>query len=87
MTRSESARRMIDRALNNPVTREIVERILAHFDRRRRERLEAELAVAREELDRATLELAHALRMDAHEARKALLRESFIASRRPGQHD
>lgn len=52
------------------------------FGERRRARIEAELDRKQEELRRTVLQLADALGMEAHEARKALIRESFLASRR-----
>ncbi|GAB3124804.1 hypothetical protein [Glaciibacter psychrotolerans] len=48
-----------------------------HF---RAQRAEAELDRKQEELRRTILSLADALGMEAHEARKALIRESYRAS-------
>lgn len=47
---------------------------------RRRARIEAELDQKQEELRRTILQLATAIRMESHEARRALIRESFLAS-------
>lgn len=56
------------------------------FGERRRARIEAELDRKQDELRRTVLQLADALGMEAHEARKALIRESFLASgRTPNQ--
>lgn len=54
------------------------------LDRRARKRaaLEAELDRKQEELRHTILRLSSAFNGDAHEARKALIRESFIASGR-----
>ena len=49
---------------------------------RRMARIEAELDRKQDELRRTVLQLADALGMEAHEARKALIRESFLASGR-----
>lgn len=49
---------------------------------RRVTRVESELDRTQEELRRTVLQLADALGMEAHEARKALIRESFLASGR-----
>lgn len=51
-------------------------------DRDRKARLEAELDRKQEELRRTILQLADALGMEAHEARKLLIRESYLASGR-----
>ncbi|GAA2021759.1 hypothetical protein GCM10009819_00340 [Agromyces tropicus] len=51
--------------------------------RRRRARIariEAELDRTQDELRATVLQLANALGMEAHEARKALIRESYLAS-------
>ncbi len=63
---------------------------LMRFISRRREariaRIEAELDRTQEELRRTILQLADALGAEAHQARKALIHESFIASGRvPGK--
>ncbi len=51
---------------------------------RRRSRIERELDVAQERMRAAIFQLASELGADAFEARKALIRESFLASgRRP----
>jgi hypothetical protein len=47
---------------------------------RRRARIEAELDRTQAELRATILQLASVLGADAHEARKALIRESFLAS-------
>ena len=49
---------------------------------RRQQRIEADLDRKQAELRTTILRLAEALGMDAHEARKALIRESFLASGR-----
>ncbi|RWZ78505.1 MAG: hypothetical protein EOT05_02010 [Candidatus Microsaccharimonas sossegonensis] len=49
---------------------------------RRRARIEAELDLKQEELRRTILQLATAIGMESHEARRALIRESFLASGR-----
>lgn len=49
---------------------------------RRREHVEVELDRTAEQLRVAVFELANQLGADAHEARKALIRESFLASGR-----
>ena len=49
---------------------------------RRRARIEAELDRKQEELRGTILQLADALGMEAHEARKALIRESYLRSGR-----
>lgn len=49
---------------------------------RRRARIEAELDRKQEELRGAVLRLAGALSTEAHEARRALIRESYLASGR-----
>lgn len=55
---------------------------------RRRARIEAELDRKQDELRATVLQLAEALGADAHEARKALIRESYRASgRAPSQAD
>ncbi|MDQ4213747.1 hypothetical protein [Microbacterium capsulatum] len=43
-------------------------------------RLEAELDRKQDEMRRTILQLAAALGMESHEARRALIRESFLAS-------
>jgi hypothetical protein len=50
---------------------------------RRRNRIEHELDLTSAKLRATILELARALSNDAHEARKALIQESFDASREP----
>lgn len=62
--------------------RDLVVTVRNSFGERRRARIEAELDRKQEELRRTVLQLADALGMEAHEARKALIRESFLASRR-----
>lgn len=62
--------------------RDLVVTVHNSFGERRRARIEAELDRKQEELRRTVLQLADALGMEAHEARKALIRESFLASRR-----
>lgn len=54
------------------------------IDRRqaRNARIEAELDRKQEQARRTILNLADALGMEAHEARKALIRESYLASGR-----
>lgn len=52
------------------------------LDRGRQARIEAELDRKQEELRGTVLRLADALGMEAHEARKALIRESYLASGR-----
>lgn len=47
---------------------------------RRRTRIERELDVAQERMRAAIFQLASELGADAHEARKALIRESYLAS-------
>ncbi len=49
---------------------------------RRMARIEAELDRKQDELRATVLHLAEALGADAHEARKALIRESFLSSGR-----
>lgn len=62
--------------------RDLVVAVRNSFGERRRARIEAELDRKQEELRRTVLQLADALGMEAHEARKALIRESFLASGR-----
>lgn len=52
------------------------------LDSGRQERIEAELDRKQDELRATILQLAAALGADAHEARKALIRESYRASGR-----
>lgn len=61
---------------------------VANFvDRERKARIEADLDRRAEELRRTILQLADALGVEAHEARKTLIRESFIASGKlPDEH-
>ncbi len=47
---------------------------------RRRTRIERELDVAQERMRATIFQLASELGADAHEARKALIRESYLAS-------
>lgn len=49
---------------------------------RRRAAIEAELDRTQEQLRRTILDLSAALGADAHETRKALIRESYLASGR-----
>ncbi len=58
-----------------------VRRLLTLRDRKRKAR-ERELHRAELELRRTILQLASELGADAHEARKALIRESYLASGR-----
>lgn len=61
--------------------------VLNAFDRGRQDRIEAELDRTQDEVRHTILRLADALGMEAHEARKALIRESFIASgKAPEEH-
>jgi len=61
---------------------------VANFiDREREARIEAELDRKQEELRRTILELAEAIGVEAHEARKAMIRESFLASGRVPDSD
>lgn len=62
--------------------RDLVATVRDSFGERRRARIEAELDRKQDELRRTILHLADALGMEAHEARKALIRESFLASGR-----
>lgn len=62
--------------------RDLVVAVRNSFGERRRARIEAELDRKQDELRRTVLQLADALGMEAHEARKALIRESFLASGR-----
>lgn len=62
--------------------RDLVVAVRSSFGERRRARIEAELDRKQDELRRTVLQLADALGMEAHEARKALIRESFLASGR-----
>lgn len=61
-------------------TRDVVLGVIGFVGQRRRVRIEAELDQKQEELRRTILQLADALGMEAHEARKALIRESFLSS-------
>lgn len=61
---------------------EVFVRWLEHLRRRRIERVEAELDRTQQELRSTILSLAEQLGGDAHEARKALIRESYLASGR-----
>jgi hypothetical protein len=54
------------------------------YRQRRRDRIEAELDRAEAELKATLYELASQLSQNAHEARKALIRESFLTAR---EHD
>ncbi|MCC4267334.1 hypothetical protein [Microbacterium schleiferi] len=49
-------------------------------DKGRRARIEADLDRKQEQLRRTVLDLANALGMEAHETRRALIRESYLAS-------
>lgn len=62
--------------------RDLLVAVRNSFGERRRARIEAELDRKQDELRRTVLQLADALGMEAHEARKALIRESFLASGR-----
>jgi hypothetical protein len=62
--------------------RDLVVAVRNSFGERRRARIEAELDRKQDELRRTVLQLADTLGMEAHEARKALIRESFLASGR-----
>jgi hypothetical protein len=53
--------------------------LLGHRDRKRKAR-QRELHHAQLDLRRAMLQLASELSADAHEARRALIRESFLTS-------
>ncbi|TFB80327.1 hypothetical protein E3N84_09980 [Terrimesophilobacter mesophilus] len=53
---------------------------LKELSDRRRTRIERELDVAQERMRAAIFQLASELGADAHEARKALIRESYLAS-------
>lgn len=55
--------------------------------RTRQARIEAELDRKQDEMRATILQLATALSIDAHEARKALIRESFLASGRVSDLD
>lgn len=61
---------------------EVLASVQDQFGARRRARLEAELDRKQDELRATILSLAEAIGMEAHEARKALIRESFLASGR-----
>jgi hypothetical protein len=62
--------------------RVVVNSVLDSFGERRRARVEAELDQKQDELRRTILSLADALGMEALEARRSLIRESFVASGR-----
>lgn len=62
--------------------RDLVAVVRNSFGERRRARIEAELDRKQDELRATILQLADALGMEAHEARRALIRESFLASGR-----
>lgn len=62
--------------------RDLVVAVRNSFGERRRARIEAELDCKQDELRATILQLADALGMEAHEARRALIRESFLASGR-----
>lgn len=53
---------------------------ITHRRQVRRDRIEAELDRTQDELRRTILSLADALGAEAHEARRALIRESYLAS-------
>lgn len=53
---------------------------LKELSDRRRTRIERELDVAQEQMRATIFQLASELGADAHEARKALIRESYLAS-------
>lgn len=53
---------------------------LKELSDRRRTRIERELDLAQERMRAAIFQLASELGADAHEARKALIRESYLAS-------
>ena len=66
--------------------RDLVATVRNSFGERRRARIEAELDQKQDELRRTVLGIADALGMEAHEARRALIRESFLSSGRvPGR--
>ena len=68
--------------------RETVSYCIAELRPRRAARIEAELDRKQDELRATILSLAEALGADAHEARKALIRESYLASGKvPGHRD
>ncbi len=56
--------------------------LIKHHRQRRRDRIDADLDRAEAEMKATLYELASQLDQNAHEARKALLHESFLASRR-----
>ena len=59
---------------------ELLMKWIKQADSRRKIRIEAELDRTQDELRRTILSLANALGMESHEARKALIRESYRAS-------
>lgn len=68
--------------------REAIVSCVAELRPRRAARIEAELDRKQEELRSTILNLAEALGADAHEARKSLIRESYLASgAAPGHRD
>lgn len=61
------------------ILRDAVRTHMRSIHNRRSRRIEAELDRKQEELRATVLQLAEALGADAHEARRALIRESFLA--------
>lgn len=79
----ESVARLAEAANSSMVwMRDMALGAIGSVGQRRRARIEAELDQKQEELRRTILQLATAIGMESHEARRALIRESFLASGR-----
>lgn len=79
----ESVTRLAEAAGDSVVwMRDVALGAIGSVGQRRRARIEAELDQKQEEMRRTILQLATAIGMESHEARRALIRESFLASGR-----
>lgn len=79
----ESVTRLAEAASDSVAwVRDVALGAIGSVGQRRRARVEAELDQKQEEMRRTILQLATAIGMESHEARRALIRESFLASGR-----